>query len=219
MGYKIKPNIENHMSDVITHIKTKHTQESLYSTQDFEDNLELSSLIYTSQWSHVSTRIKSCPDQTNIYSGNFLPLIHAILNTDTPIEIIQLLLKANPDSIHIGDKKYNLLPLQWAIQSNHNLSLIKLLVEGYNNALLIKDKYGKTPLLYYLCYEKLPSLEIVKLLVESRNSAASIKDNYQCLPLHYAVRSKNWDIIIYLIELYSNGLIEEDIAGLVARDY
>jgi len=199
------------------HIK-KTTIESFYDIKNYEDHMDISSLINSHNWCHVLSRLEKKPNEVQQTHRRFIPLIHALRIPNVPLNIIQTLLKLYPESCKVKDEIYKLLPIQWAIKFQSS-KIINLLLNYYPEGVISKDDNGRTPLIYYLMINKSPSFEIIELMIKCNKKLLYMKDKQEMTPLHHTVNVLNWDIIQYILNLYPKALGEKDMAGLLPRNY
>ena len=118
---------------------------------------------------------------TDSVFGN-LP-IHIACRSDLPIQAIQILIDAFPESLVATDNEGN-LPLHLACFMS-SPAVIKLLAQQNTLALKKKNKKRQTPL-HMACNRYDISLEVVKALSDDYTAACAQQDWQQRVPLHCA---------------------------------
>lgn len=182
---------------------------------------EVPNHIERKEWTEVLKRIDSHPSELRSWDNHGYLFIHrALYIEDVPVEVIEALIKAYPESLEQKSKITGILPLLCAVRhySCPNSNIIKLLVQNYKNAVTATDEDGRTPLIYHLLVCQSPSLEIVNILVEAHSDVVLMRDSKKWYPLHYAAYRGNWEISQYLIQCYPDVLLEENNDNRTPRD-
>lgn len=175
--------------------------------------MELPNLIHLKRWEEVLAKISSSPDELrSCDNGGFLPIHNACFQGNVPLNVIETLVEAYPQSIKQKSQTYGLLPLHCAVHhySSTNSEVVKFLLRNYKEGASAKEENGRTPLIYHLLVCQSPSLEMTKLLVHAHLDAVRICDSGKWNPLHYAAYRGNWEISQYLIDMYPDALLEEN---------
>lgn len=189
--------------------------------------LNLTTLISKKKWVEVLERIVSHPDEVRVCKDGILPIHRACGCDDVPFRVIEALIETYPQSL---EQKCNTfdggLPIHDAVSHDYstiNTDVIKLLLQHYKGSASVKDEDGCTPLQSHLYCSPSPSLEVVKMLVEAHPDAVRTHDQYKWYPLHCAAACDNWQIAIYLIDLYPEALVKhtftDQIPRIVADEY
>lgn len=183
-----------------------------------KDEFALISLLLLGHWNKSIERIYKTPQEVKLWHKDFLPLGHACKRSDVSVEIVKKIIDIYPKSLWTCDQRWNRLPLHWAIRCNPpNILVIEILIKRHPSIAAIKDENGRTPLNYLLWFSRSPSLSLVRLLAEAHPDVVRLTDRFRWTALHHAVRNGRWDIVIYLIDLYPQALLKQDIAGLIPR--
>lgn len=181
------------------------------------------SLIESRKWSDLLEQIKNHPEEAQtIGNRGSLPIHRACnLGTMVPLEVIEQLIDAYPQSLEHKAGKCAELPLHVAVSHEHNglhMEIVKLLLRHYKEGAAVQDAHGQTPLTSHLFFYRHPNLQVIQMLVEAHPHAIQMIDIYQKCPLHYAARCDNWDICQYLIELYPEALQIKSKSGQLPRE-
>ena len=116
---------------------------------------DLSKAITSEQWERViqicQTRPSSAQTWTTrhglfegIKDASVLP-IHEALVAGAPLEAVEALLSAYPDSVYCMESSYKRLPLHCACRKNAIVQVIELLLKSYADAALTADNLGRLP--------------------------------------------------------------------------
>jgi ankyrin repeat protein len=137
---------------------------------------------------------------------NDLP-VHQAVSNEAAVEVIDALVRANPDDLMKRERKTSRLPLHIACKNDPiNPPLIKMLIEFAPNATLQADKLGRVPLHYAL--ENRCSKETVKDLLRASHKVAKAQDHEGKTPLHIACSFGHpIDVIGMLLELDPDGCV------------
>jgi len=155
---------------------------------------DLSLNITNDRWKEVILICQSQPQKAKIWGqrqgffeglkdSNVLP-IHEVLIANGPLEVVQTLLHAYPESIGETESSYQRLPIHCACRKNANPRVIEFLLKLYANGALIADSLGRLPLHYALSNGA--NDEVVDLLIKKHKNSARGVDNRGWTPLHVA---------------------------------
>jgi len=127
-------------------------------------------------------------------STNSTPL-HLACQEQASLAVLQLLVKAWPESVEIRDAT-GFLPLHHAcmevasdVGGKRSLEKIKYLVKVSRETRKMPGQFGMLPL-HWACLDPIASTEVIRYLVELYPEAVKVKDNRGRLPLHLACVQK-----------------------------
>ena len=112
-----------------------------------------------------------------------------------PVNAIRAIVKANKHALSSPDVD-GMLPIHYICMegegSNGQLSILKILIQGCSESILMQDQKGCTPL--HMCCESRKGIEFFKCLLnaddhnvaDGENSAVTLKDVMRRTPLHFA---------------------------------
>ena len=112
------------------------------------------------------------------------------------LDIVKILVTKNPDVVKEAESYSGATGLMEASYRGH-FDIVKYLMDSGSD-LNVRDKYGKTALMFLSIYSLSDYMKILKYLVEEKNADISIKDNTGKTALDWARETKNADIVNYL---------------------
>lgn len=183
--------------------------------------MELPNSIHLKKWEEVLSKIFSSPDELHLWDkGGFLPIHNACFEENVPLNVIEALIKAYPNSLNQKSQMNGLLPLHCAVHhyTSTNSEIVKFLLKKYKEGAAEKEENGRTPLIYHLLVSQSPSLQMTRMLVDAQPDAVRIRDDRKWSPLHYAAYRGNWEISQYLIEINPDSLMEKNIDNKTPRE-
>jgi Ankyrin repeats (3 copies) len=198
----------------------------------YESQTELFRLIGRKDYSKALERLKEAPHEALIwivtkYKGGTLvggveeetiwyrrlPLHHACGQKLVPLELIQALMEAYPESTMEKDETGK-VPLIHACRRDAPLDIVKeVLTEETARA---TDAEGKAAL-HWAC-EYRASLEKIKVLVETSREVLELKDVYGRLPMHWECsvvsdRKDKMPVVKYLVREFPEAVSAKDKDG------
>ena len=157
-------------------------------------------------------------------------LLHILCEENAPAAVVEKILEANPDNCRVIVPYDMQSPLHKATGTKDKRGaseeffarkekLVRLLMEAYPPAILMKEEEGETTPLHFLL-EWTKNKNLVKRMVDLANQERSptnilqIKDKEDQLPLHIAVDyESSTDVITYLLTQYKDGLKQQTVHG------
>ena len=115
------------------------------------------------------------------------------------LDIVKILVTKNPDVVKEAESYSGATGLMEASYRGH-FDIVKYLMDSGSD-LNVRDKYGKTALMFLSIYSLSDYMKILKYLVEEKNADISIKDNTGKTALDWAKETKHTDIVNYLESL------------------
>lgn len=167
-------------------------------------------LITKKKWTKILERIASYPTEAQSRDNDgYLPIHHACWCLDFPVQVIESLIAAYPQSVELKSPKGGLIPLHYAVsrKSCTKFHVVQVLLWHYREGASVRDVHGRTPLLYHLFHSPNLSLDLTKMLVNAHPDAVRIRDKHLRYPLHFAAKSGNWEVSKYLIDLFPEALM------------
>ena len=146
---------------------------------------------------HFQTLLQMFPDESIRsldHRGN-TPL-HVACRFKAPVDILRLLVQANPDALSTADDT-EALPLHVACRSNVSIDDIQFLVERYPDAVRELNNDGALPL-HLLCGAT-PPVQTVKYLVKCFEGSVATKTKLGKLPLVVACESSASESVIQVL--------------------
>lgn len=115
----------------------------------------LSEAITTEKWERVVQMCQAKPSMAQTWTtrqglfegikdSNVLP-IHEALVAGAPMDVIEAILSAYPDSVYCMESSYKRLPLHCACRKNAIPEVVELLLNRYADAALTADNLGRLP--------------------------------------------------------------------------
>lgn len=182
--------------------------------------MELPNLIHLKKWVDVLAKVCSNPEDLHSWdNGGFLPIHNVCFQDNVPMNVIEAFVDAYPESVKLKSQSCGLLPIHCAVHhySSTNPAIVKFLLRHYKEGASEIEVNGRTPLIYHLLVCQSPSLDTTKMLVDAHPDSVRICDKEKWNPLHYAAYRGNWEISQYLIEMYPDALLEENIDNRTPR--
>jgi len=167
-------------------------------------------LIAKKKWTKILDRIASNPNEAHSRDNDgYLPIHHACCCVDFPVQIIESLIAAYPQSVELKSPKGGLIPLHYAVsrKSSNNFHIVQVLLCHYKEGASVRDVHGRTPLQYHLFHSPVLSLDLTKMLVNAHPDSVRIRDKHLRYPLHFAAKSGHWEVSKYLIDLFPEALV------------
>jgi len=123
-------------------------------------------------------------------------LLHVACIRNAPLDIIQLLLKLNPDAIRATDPD-GMLPLHYACSSpTVSLDILKLLLKKSPHSIQSRDYKRQQVPLHVACLND-ASPETVLFLIDKEPALVTEMDGSGRLPMHCACMDRNHDEHVY----------------------
>ena len=120
-----------------------------------------------------------------VKASDILPIHQACKMSEIPIQFLEDLISAYPESITKRESGFRRIPLHVAIRANLPEEVIIFLLMKYPEGATIQDILGRVPLHYAICNNM--SVGFIKLLIKAYPSAVYVADNMGGLtPLHVA---------------------------------
>lgn len=136
--------------------------------------------------------IKACYQTCNVaLSHNKSSLgspTHYACMFNASLDVVQWLVKKNPDSLKLTNEDASMTPLHLACLYETDYETIAFLTHRCPEATKMVDMHGRTPLHWACCVEE-PWLEIIEDLTEVNPDACLVRDEEKgATPLMYAIR-------------------------------
>lgn len=146
--------------------------------------------VRTKQWSKAVAILQDKSNNHQVTYTNkhgFNALHQSCLRNNTPLHLIQSLLKASPQSALVKNKRGQ-TPLRVALECASDDAILAI-VERCPEATLVKDENGKTPLYFSVQAEK--SLEVTRAILRANPSAVTLDENMDDSPINLFFRRWN----------------------------
>jgi len=176
---------------------TSSSSEQHKSKRNHEES-KLITLIQAKKWRKVKQRCQKHPSETSVWytygmkhadAKMDLPIHVALLQPGVPLEIVQQLLIAKPDSTIIKNSD-GLSPLHivCADKIDQRYELVQLFLKGHPQSPKIKSKRGDLPI-HLACQSSNAKLQVIEALLNAFPIAASIPGEMERLALQMACES------------------------------
>lgn len=161
-------------------------------------------LIKHKRWSEVISWTKeACTDeilQTDSSNFNATPL-HLAIDHQAPYEVIKCLVDHGPQATQMKEYRNGYIPLHSSIRMCSPLNVISLLIDAYEEGVVLRDK-NQWCSIHMACYFNSHS-SVVDLLIASNPSVVKIKTKQEDTALHIACRRKtSLSIVKRLLDIY-----------------
>ena len=144
---------------------------------------------------HLIAMMQNPPPETiqklSIYHAAFLPTskstpLHMAVRFSNSIEMVQELLRLNPQSVKMKDAE-GCLPLHRVGENNNPAAakILQVLLAAAPETACKKDKNGQHPLIYFL-RSKSPLQDMIPYFLEANKEAVNIRDSFGQYPIHVA---------------------------------
>jgi ankyrin repeat protein len=149
------------------------------------------------------------PAASAVETGDWLRLYKA-LKEKRPLAEIQAIVRTNPSLLR-SQNSNGRLPLHDAVYIQSSEEIVKYLVDGWEQAVQVKDEKGWLPL--HLAADNMAQLTVLQCLVRKWERALQESVN-GWLPLHLAVRNEApVQTIQYLLDTYESALQQKTSDG------
>jgi len=154
---------------------------------------DLQKAIITNNWTEARTIVKimsgTCRKQTTAPSffgqiSEILPIHQACACKSLPLDFLEALILAYPESVMKPETGLNRIPLHIAVKSQISKENILYLLHYHPHSAKRKDSLGRVPLHYAL--SNLVPLNIISELIHACPESVSAVDNFNWTPLHVA---------------------------------
>jgi hypothetical protein len=166
------------------------------------NRFDLVELISKQKWKFVLRRVEEKPAEARMKYEMMLggtegqePIetralpIHKALCLKPPLNVVESMLAAYPESVKVTDERWGRLPIHMALLSNANAQILKLLVVSLPTSVQIAEKKdGRVPL-HLACLFGSPYE--VSLLLTAHEYSIDARDRYGKTPLELAFESTN----------------------------
>jgi hypothetical protein len=166
------------------------------------DRSDLLELISKEKWKFVLRRLEQKPAEARLKNDMMLggtegqePIetralpIHKALCSKPPLNVVESLLAAYPDSVKVTDERWGRLPIHMALLNNANAQILKLLVMSFPRSVQMAEKKdGRVPL-HLACLFGSPYE--VSLLLTADERAIKARDRLGKTPLELTYQSTN----------------------------
>ena len=172
----------------------------------------MSQAIDSEQWDKVISLARSKPElakkwseRTGFFEGIrpacVLPLHEACAHDSVPVQVIQALIPAYPESIHKSESAYQRLAIHIACRKTAKIDVVHYLLQEYADGSIEPDVLGRLPVHYALSNGA--NEAVVNLLLDYRPNAAAGVDRRGWTPLHVACSmGASTSIITRLLQLF-----------------
>jgi len=129
---------------------------------------------------------------------------HTACRNEAPVEILDLLLHAQPGALTVTDNS-GFLPLHSACRTAAPVEILKFLLQRDPASVQVRDNAGALPL-HRLCGSK-PTVDAVELLLKAFEGSISVRMNNGDLPLMVAYKTRaSLDVCLVLLRAYPDAL-------------
>ena len=161
--------------------------------------------------------VKNKPDVVKVWNGRpgffegikhseVLPIHEACANSETPIELVEAIVKGHPEGLQLKESAYKRLPIHIACRKNANTDVVALLMDHYPEGALIADSLGRLPLHYALSNGA--NDDVIEALLEKKPGCARGTDRRGWLPIHVACSvGASTKVIAMILKAYPEGSI------------
>jgi hypothetical protein len=118
------------------------------------------------------------------HESSVLPL-HVACSLHTPLHVVQALVEAYPEALHMPETAFKRLPIHVATQFAEQPDVIKYLVREDRASALEPDILGRLPIHYACSNGSDPA--VVKALLAANTASALYADYNGWLPIHVAI--------------------------------
>ena len=171
----------------------------------------------------VQKYIRLDPNATRIRDKLGNTLLHIVCaRPQTPLSVVQSLVKVCPDLVRVTNPRDGSLPLHVAVASQADIQLVQFLLEKYPRGAHVADKHGLYPL-HSACLYK-ASFEVFLLLLQAWPEAVRHRNIVdKTLPLHGActripatfesLNGYSFEVIWSLLEAHPDAVMSHDANG------
>lgn len=187
-------------------IESKFEKNSGYLDQLIFDGKWSEAKLYITENGRCARQWRRCPQFMNCGGDSFVLPIHlALIREDVPMEFLESLIFAYPESIEKRESSNHRNCVHIAIKSRVPDRIISRLLALYPLAVQDKDMFGRIPLHYAVSNHR--SLSLISDLIVLCPSSVAAQDKAGWSPLHVAVDTLNPIDVIMLLLLKSKSLI------------
>lgn len=129
--------------------------------------------------------LSAYPEASKIFDNrNYLP-VHSI-GSDLPIECVEVLIRANPQSLRTPNRQQR-LPLHLAIIAGCSIDLIEMMLDIYPDAISVQDEDGNLPLTFQIITKNYPARRYIDMLFSRYPESLLVPNYWGRNALHEAV--------------------------------
>uniref|UniRef100_A0A6V2QNM8 Uncharacterized protein n=1 Tax=Ditylum brightwellii TaxID=49249 RepID=A0A6V2QNM8_9STRA len=182
--------------------------------------------LLTESWASACARCQTHPKeaarwthQAGFYEGSIntkvLP-IHIACALGAPVDVVDSLIEAYPESAREQETCYGRMPLHLACIYHVPLGVVNLLLSRFPSGAYFRDAVGRTPI-FYAC-TKGPSVDLIEALLDACPDAAKTVDYKGWLPIHVACHmGASDDVILKLLDAYPSSAMMRTNSGSLPK--
>lgn len=197
---------EDENSSTFSSINSKHETNSRYLDQLIFDGKWMEAKLYITENGRCARQWRRCPQFMNNRGDSFVLPIHlAVTHGDVPMDFLESLLFAYPESIEKRESFNQRNCIHIAIKSRVPDTIISQLLRLYPLAVQCQDSFGRLPLHYAISNHR--SLSLISELIALCPASIAAQDKAGWSPLHVAVDKFSAVDIVELFLMKSMALI------------
>ena len=123
--------------------------------------------------------------RNNVQRTTTLPIMLALRDQSCPLDVIEILIEAFPESLSLSDRSDGMLPLHWACWAKQSDVIVSSLCEHWREAAHVYDKFGRLPI-HIACEYGVPSqcgAEVINVLLHANPMSIQSVNADQKTPL------------------------------------